>query len=387
MSQRSGFLFAAKGNWLPTLGSGIAAWEAKLLEGYAFVDPSPAHWRGANVCVDGNAYPWGVEHGAGDGWQLVVPLMRAVGRRIDWELPSRHLLHPATLPPMMDRELARGIVRLVADVPSGDTRPIAVRVADQRPDAAAWTDLFHGRGTVVVAPYTARRVIIDLEDYYCAYPEVVTANGAGSTVRVLWAESLYHDLDPFGGRKGHRDEVEGKYFIGIGDTFRPDGGAGRHFTTLWWQAGRYLEVFVQTAAAPLHIERIMLRETRYPLEMESRFETGDQRLTDLIPMLVRGMQMDAHEVFTDSPYYEQLMYAGDARLEALLMYSMTCDDRLARKALRLVNVSRLPSGLTQSRYPSRQLQIISSWSLWTSAAYSTGIWCIRWRCSPILRPG
>jgi hypothetical protein len=66
----------------------------------------------------------------------------------------------------------------------------------------------------------------------------------------------------------------------------------------------------------------------------------------------------------DCPYYEQLMYAGDTRLEVLTTYVMTRDDRLPRKALRMFDVSRLPSGLTQSRYPSRVTQIIPPFSLW-----------------------
>ena len=364
MSLRPGFLLAAEGRWLAILGSGMARWEAKPLGGYEFVDPAPAHWRGANIRLDGAAYPWGVEHGDGDGWQPATIGERAVGRRIDWELPPRHLLQPATLPPMVDRPLGGGAVRLVADVPSADTRSIAVDTALQRPDAAAWSELLHERGTVVLPPRTSCRAIVDLENYYCAYPELITSGGAGSTVRVLWAESLFREPKLFGGSKGHRDEVQGKYFIGIGDTFLPDGGRQRRFSTLWWQAGRYLEIFVETGGEPLAIEALRLHETRYPLELESRFESGAGRLDALLPMLVRGMQMDAHEVFVDCPYYEQLMYAGDARIEALLCYTMTRDDRLARKALRLFDASRLPSGLTQSRYPSRQLQIISSWSLW-----------------------
>jgi alpha-L-rhamnosidase len=364
MSLRPGFLLAAEGAWLPLLGSGLASWEAKRIDGYRFVDPAPAHWRGANIAIDGNAYPWGVEHGVGAGWQPATTLERAVGRQIDWELPPRHLLQPATLPPMLDRAFASGSVRLVADVSSVETRPLAIRTADQHEDAAAWDALLQGGAPVMVPPRTVRRVIVDLEAYYCAYPELVTSGGAGSTVRVLWAESTFEQLKPIGGRKGQRDEIEGKYFTGIGDTFVSDGGPQRRFTTLWWQAGRFIEVVVATEAEPLTIEAVRLHETRYPLELESRFACDDHGIADLLPMLVRGMQMNAHEVFTDCPYYEQLMYAGDARIEALICYTMTRDDRLPRKAMRLFDVSRLASGLTYSRYPSRQLQIISSWSLW-----------------------
>jgi len=80
--------------------------------------------------------------------------------------------------------------------------------------------------------------------------------------------------------------------------------------------------------------------------------------------MVRSIQMDAHETYMDCPYYEQLQYVGDTRLEILATYVMSRDDRLPRKALQMFAASRRPDGLTQSRYPSRVLQIIPPFSLW-----------------------
>src|SRR4029434_11025790 len=90
---------------------------------------------------------------------------------------------------------------------------------------------------------------------------------------------------------------------------------------------------VSTAEEELTFERVTLHETRYPLEMESTFAASDVRMERIVPMMVRAMQMCAHETYMDCPYYEQLMYAGDTRLEVLTTYVMTRDDRLPRKAL------------------------------------------------------
>jgi len=150
----------------------------------------------------------------------------------------------------------------------------------------------------------------------------------------------------------------------VGDTFLPDGGQKRHFETLWWQAGRYVQVVVRTQDDALTINRLLIRETRYPLEMESEFHCGDERLTRVTPIAMRTLQMCAHETYMDCPYYEQLMYVGDTRLEALTTYATTHDDRLPRKALKEFDYSRLHSGMTTSRFPSRSQQIIPSFSLW-----------------------
>lgn len=51
------------------------------------------------------------------------------------------------------------------------------------------------------------------------------------------------------------------------------------------------------------------------------------------------------------------------------------DDHLPRKALRMFDASRLPSGLTQSRYPSNGIQIIPGFSLWwIGMVYDYALW-------------
>ena len=96
----------------------------------------------------------------------------------------------------------------------------------------------------------------------------------------------------------------------------------------------------ETAAEPLTLEALSLRETRYPLELESRFTASDPELAPSSRCSCAGMQMCAHETYFDCPYFEQMQYVADARIEALCQYVMTRDDRLTRKALYLIDASR-----------------------------------------------
>ena len=61
----------------------------------------------------------------------------------------------------------------------------------------------------------------------------------------------------------------------------------------------------------------------------------------------------------DTPYWERLQYVGDTRLQALISYVVGGDDRLARQAIDAIDDSRVPDGITQSRYPSALPQMIS----------------------------
>jgi hypothetical protein len=124
------------------------------------------------------------------------------------------------------------------------------------------------------------------------------------------------------------------------------------------------------------LERLCLRETGYPLEIEGSFASSDRRLAEVATLALRTLMACSHETYVDCPYYEQLMYVGDARLEVLATYALSRDERLPRKALLMFDVSRRPDGLTQSRYPHFLRQIIPSFSLWWVAMVHDFAW---WR--------
>ncbi|MGB8215221.1 MAG: hypothetical protein WCE68_16855, partial [Anaerolineales bacterium] len=372
MSARPGFLLCPEDEGqLDRLATGRAGWQAKLMNGYSFTPPLAGFGVGYKVQIDGKAFPWGFEKGAGQDWGPVLNLEPGynAATRSDCR-PEEHLLVPASLPPMLEQARQIGRVRNISAPALAATHSIPVRAADHlAEEEPAWSALLAGSGAVTIPANTRRRVIVDLEDYYCAYSECVLSGGAGSRVRIHWQESLYQERVHWD--KGQRGEVEGKYFStvdwdqdGIGDTFLPEGGEKRRYENLWWIAGRYVELLVETDNQPLVIESLTFRETRYPYEAESRFEASDPRLERAAPLMLRALQMCSHETFMDCPFYEQLMYVGDARLEVLVTYLTSPDDRLARKALRMFDYSRLDSGLTQSRYPSRERQIIPPFSLW-----------------------
>lgn len=382
MSVCPGFLLAGEGEFGELLSTGVAPWQAKVLDGYEFTSPKYAFGAGWNLIVDGRAFAWGFETGDGAGWADVEVGRPGLSGSHSNEIRPGHQLCPSTLPAMMDEPRPMGRVRFAAGVADAAVENQPVREADlDEPLAARWRAMLAGEAPLTVPPHTCQRVIVDLDNYYCAYPEVTASGGAGASVRMHWAEALFESVVFKDGTyhetpKGNRDQVFDKYFVGLGDVFLPDGAAARRFDTLWWQAGRYVELLVQTDAAELTIDAVGIRETRYPVEMASRFAFSDERLTDPVDIMVRGLQMCSHETYFDCPFYEQLMYTGDTRLEVLATYAVTGDDRLPRKALRMYDASRIAArGLSQSRYPSRVTQFIPPFTLWwTAMVHDYALW-------------
>ncbi len=362
---RHGLLVAGDGPHDALIGTGMAAWEGKRLGGYEFTGPGITWGTGANETVTAAAFAWGFERGEGDGWEAVETVEPGFGRLpfMDWAPHLVHLLRPGMLPAMRSDPAPVPMVRQV-NAAAADAESIPVlAVQDLAAERRAWQAWLAG-GRLVMPPRTARRAILDLDDYRCAYPALTVSGGRGARIHIFWAEGLY---DPVQGiDKGNRDTIEGKQFKGAGDTFLPDGAAGRVFSTLWWRAGRYVELRIETADEALTLERLELEETGYPLMPAAEFAAADPRLAAAVPPMLRGLQMCMHETYMDCPYYEQLMYIGDTRLEALTTYVLTIDDRLPRKALQLFDASRRTStnGLTASRWPARMNQVIPPFSLW-----------------------
>ena len=374
MSVKHGFIFAPEGDLGSLLGTGVAKWEYRKISGLQFTDPRPAFGTGANLVIDGQNFPWGFERGQGDGWKDATAAHQGTNGVYRNEIGAQHLMRPAVLPPMLEQEVHGGKVRFVASYEAVNTlREKAIRATDNLPAEVKNWDLLNSASPVVVPANTKRRVIIDLDGYFCAYPQLITSGGKGATISLQWAESLF--IESAAKTKGNRDEIEGKYFFGVGDVFHPDGGKDRKFETLWWQPGRYLQLCVETGTEPLTIERLALRETRYPLEMESKFTCDDDRLNDVVPLGFRSLQLCSHETFIDCPYYEQLMYSGDSRLKSLAAMIATREGPFLRKCIDIFDYSRTFTGLTQSRYPSRVRQILAPFSLfWVGMVHDYALW-------------
>jgi hypothetical protein len=373
MSLAPGFLFAPDDErHVALLGTGRAAWEVKPLPGHEFLRPFPHNFFsiGYGIQFNGADCDWDWPQGNGSGWEqakILHPGSSATLR--NRYAPSVHLLRPATLPAMVEKPRDAGRARHVG--PLNDSPIVAAQGIPQ--EKRAWDDLLASDRALEIPAHTTRRVILDLEDYVCAYPQVRLRGGDGGRLQLFWAESLFNE--PEAKTKGNRHEIEGKYFIGYGDAFCPSGPVARDYEVFYWRSGRYLELRVQTAATPLVIERIRLLTTRFPLEPEATFSSSDPSLEAIIPLGIRALQSSCHDSYMDGPYYEQMMWLGDGVQNTLSTYVLTQEPRLARKLLRLFDSSRLPSGLTAARWPARDTLILPPYPLvWIAILRDYAFW-------------
>jgi hypothetical protein len=237
----------------------------------------------------------------------------------------------------------------------------AVRFASIRRTRGVTADdaFLHGRGDMTIPPRTTASILLDQSHLTNAYLVLAVSGGAGGELRVTYAEAL-RDAE---GRKGNRNEIDGKQIAGVRDVFRPDGGRDRRFRTLWFRTYRYVQLDIVTADDPLSVHDVHGIFTAYPFELRARFAGDRPWLADMWEMNWRVLRLCAFETYFDTPYYEQLQYVGDTRVQALLSLYLSGDDRLVRQAISHFDRSRIPEGITASRYPSAVAQYIPPFSL------------------------
>ena len=352
LTWRGGFILKAEGGYDAQLTTGKAAWDVARLEGYDFA-PGVV-FVGAQLTAQGCAAQFK------EGEYVPAQVVRGPIRGNQYgESAAGWKLFPSRLPDQIDREISAGRVVALGEGPLGKNEPVR---ADQAQAATLprWQALVDGKESLTVPANTEQFVLWDLRNYFCAYPVCEVSGGAGARLAWSWAESLYL---PGSDAKGNRDEFIGKSFRGMTDTFVADGGEHRKFTTLWWRAGRWCLLSLKTGSEPLTIHRLALNESRYPYENEGSFDGGDPELAGVLALAVRGIQMCAHETYMDCPFYEQLMYDGDTRLELLTTDVMTRDDRLVKRALELFDFSRRNWGFVNERFPAYLPQHSPTFSL------------------------
>lgn len=330
--------------WLCMRNKAYAPWNEWQVMGYYVVGPGEE--------LNASVYPWGWEQPEypDAGW---IKAVQGMGGGVKGSMDyAGRLLVPTPIPPM-DMCVERfSRVRTAEGVqcPGG----------------------FPQRAEPLTIPAHAEvRLLLDNDKLTTGYLTLLFGKGKDAEVRIAYAEALYQQKQEPTTKsyslngKGNRDELTDKKFIGYADKIIADGGVDRNFTSLWWRTWRYVELTVKTASEPLVIDDIYGTFSAYPFRCEATFSApGHQELDRMLEIGWHTARLCANETYMDCPYYEQLQYFGDTRIQAMITLYNTRDPYMVKNAIEQGRQSMVMDGITMSRYPSSVHQFISSFSLW-----------------------
>jgi len=327
-------------------------WLAMRDESYSPVVVPPERLRtfivsGPTDAVDGRIYPW--------GWERPDYDDRA------WRPPSAHPIGASANEAGTPEKVGVDYERLLRprNIPFLPEKPQRLKSVRRSEGIAPGDGFLAGTAPLRVPANSEATVLLDQGFETDAFPLLVVSGGRDAVVTLAYAEALMDDAL----RKGNRNSIDGRKLVGIEDTFTLDGGTRRAYSTLEFRCYRYLEIRVRTGPEPVTIDDISGSATGYPFVENGSFACDDPSFSAVWDVGWRTARMCAFDTYMDCPYYERLQYVGDTRIQALISLYVSGDDRLARNAIQLFDESRIPEGLTQSRYPTTDPQIIDTFSL------------------------
>lgn len=253
-----------------------------------------------------------------------------------------HLLVPSPLPQMERKEVRLQSVR----------KDGGLKLPSGFPATAS---------QVIIPAHISTDLLLDNKELTNAFFHIDFSKGKDAKIGITYAETLYSD-EQFS-KKGNRNEVEGKFLSGKTDQVISSGADNQQYTTMDWRTYRYVNLHIETEDEPLTLNDLGGTFIGYPFQMNAQLNTDNQELKDILETGWRTARLCAQETYVDCPYYEQLQYLGDTRIQALISLFNSGDDRLVKNYLRQSDLSRNAEGITMGRAPSDEAQYITPYAL------------------------
>jgi hypothetical protein len=298
--------------------------------------------------VDARKIPGGWESDPETGPGFVPALKR-------WFYNDRHFDTLSPLP------LFRRPVPQLYETPRQFVRELPAEI----PDVKRFTFSLDQGGLPATLESRGRyHIDLDAGELTTGYVSLRTEGGSGAVITVTCAEAYG---GPYAGKtKGLRSDYKNFGLGGLKDLFYPS-GESCCYEFFWFRTFRFVRVEIETKDTPLTLWPLQYRETGYPLDCKTTIAPSAPWVSGLWDISVRTLRRCMHETYEDCPYYEQLQYAYDTRLQILFTYWLGGDTRLALKTIDDFHRSRLPEGILQSRYPCNTPQVIPTFSIsWIS---------------------
>jgi len=354
----SGIVTDNNGLKLANVNTGESKWMVCLDHAIDWETPHISFWMGVMEIVHGERLPFGWEHSSAPCGKWA-----AVERRWPTQPDSYGQVFPFPL--------TKRTIPFLYEKPINFTREMLLKENDL-PGFS-----FESNNKTTIPPN--KKVIVELDSgvLTTSYISIGIIGGKGAKIILTYAEAYSPEDDPnvnmsddvinpadavWQPERGRRDDSINFSLIGHQDVYYPSGGE-ETYTPFWFRTFRFVRLEIHTGAEEITIEKPVIIETGYPLEFITQFQSSDKDLEKIWEISKNTLQSCMHETHEDCPYYEQMQYIMDTRLQMLFTYALCGDTRMALRTIEDYHFSMMPDGMLQSRYPTQLPQAIPVFAL------------------------
>lgn len=215
-------------------------------------------------------------------------------------------------------------------------------------------------GICSVAPHERVQILLTSEVLCNGYLRFGFFGGKNSRVTIHCFERFYSEKE----HVKRDDYIHGEMYKDPQTDSLVLDGRELVYEPFWYRTLRFLRLDVETDEEALEIRVPVIRKTGYPLGAVNQVSSGAAWVKELWDVCLRTLENCMMDGYMDCPFWEQMQYPMDTRLQVLFTYAAGGDIGLAKKALWEFHCSKHPSGLIQGKAPSSFPQIISTFSLY-----------------------
>ncbi len=238
-------------------------------------------------------------------------------------------------------------------------------------DKSQWSQMLIGKRLVRVDAHSHVTFDLDAGELTTGFFSIRMKKGRKSCLKILYSEG-YEQVTRFAdGRTEHkkkrRSDWENGELYGFEDEYDAAGyedGKIEEYQPFWFRTFRYIHVDIRTGEEPLYICGIDYMETGYPLEVKTKIDCADETMNQIWDISLRSLKRCMHETYEDCPFYEQMQYLMDSRSQILYTYSVSMDDRMARKCMNDFKRSIHYDGTLNASYPRNSYSVIPGFSIY-----------------------
>ena len=335
-----GEILDEKGNVIGTVTTGKADWRV-YLDGSFFLKSTDITENLGAVCeeIDVNQIPadWKSSKYQAPDWKSVVPLESVLTDEFSNKvgLVRRFMIKERPIPLLYEQE-----------------ESFESEIATSRIQKSGILET----GSIRVLAGEKRAILLDAGVEKNGYPIFRFDGGKGSRVCITYLERFTSST-----KKIKKTDAENGEIIGLTDSIILNGKAFC-YEPFRYRTFRFLYMEIE-AKEDVTVYAPVFRKTGYPLLIDSWVASSEKWVGEVWDICSRTLQNCMVESYMDCPYYEQMQFSMDTRLQAMFNYELSTDTKLARKALEDFHCCLTPEGLIHGKYPSAYCQIISTFSL------------------------